>query len=268
MPSSQFAEEQKVDKELAQASPPPKSTASLSLGDAQELVAALTAISLKFGNNEKGVIATMNELLTRSDVLNHEQRDIIVPLLGDLKTLLKTSQEELQNFNTNAQKSLETQIKEVISKVDLSPLHARVDKANAVLVNSAAEFETKAEEIKKIAAQTKTLGFWSSFKFMLTGVATAAGILYGFFSYREAQIEAKLKAKYDEQLHTKLEKFQPFTRLNQEHYGISVVQRNNLDHIQLFFRDTSGTIQSGRSFATAEDGKKFQVTFIEIPIYK
>ena len=90
--------ENKVDEELAQASSPPKSVNSLSLQDAQELVASLSAIALKLGNSEKGVIATLNTILKRTEVLDQEQKNEILPLLGDLKALLKTSQDELKSF--------------------------------------------------------------------------------------------------------------------------------------------------------------------------
>ncbi len=75
MPDSQFQEEElDVDEELAQSSPSPKSVNSLSLQDAQELVASLSAIALKLGNSEKGVIATLNTILKRTEVLDQEQK--------------------------------------------------------------------------------------------------------------------------------------------------------------------------------------------------
>lgn len=240
----------------------------LMLSDFDRVTKLFRAALQALGSENTGAIAQLNTMIERTNVLDKEQREEILPLLGDLKALLKSSQDELKAFDKNAKSGLEERLKEVVAAVNLAPLHERIAKANAVIENSASTLETKAKAIEDIAAKTKTIGFFSSFKFMLTGVAIATALTYTFFSYSFDKKEEALKAKYDEQLQTKLEKFQPFSRLNQEHYGISVVQRNNLDHIQLFFRDTSGTIQTGKSFATDEQGKKFQVTFIEVPIYK
>lgn len=176
MPDSQFQEEElDVDEELAQSSPSPKSVNSLSLQDAQELVASLSAIALKLGNNDKGVIATLNQLLKQAEVLDKEQREQIVPLLGNLKALLQTSQDELKQFNAQAQKGLETQIKEVIGKVDFEPLNAKVKSVNDDVARSVgginmsiqnlesmisariAQIETTADRIKKMGFLTSTM---------------------------------------------------------------------------------------------------------------
>ncbi len=270
MPSSQFEEEElDIDEELAQPSLSPKSVNSLSLGDAQELVAALTAISLKFGNNDKGVIATMNELLKRSDVLNHEQRDVIAPLLGELKALLLTSQDELKNFNQNAQKSLESQIKETIAKVDFSPIEKKVAAANNQILESTNALKTKVEEIETIAARTKRLGFFASTKYLLVGLLGGAGFLYGFFTYREHGIEQKLKAEYDAKIAAMDTRTVVWKNLKDDQWGASIVEINGLKHIQLVVRDNSQQINLGRSYTTPDDkGKKYPVTFVNILIFK
>jgi len=269
MPKSQFDEEQEIDEELAQASPSPKSTASLSLGDAQELVAALTAISLKFGNNEKGVIATMNELLKRSDVLNTEQRDVISPLLGELKGLLLASQTELKQFNDQAQKSLETQIKEVIAKVDFSPVKQKVDEANISIQTTSNVMAQKIAEIEDIAKRTKRLGFFASLKFVVLGFGAGAGLLFAIYQYNTSQFEAKIKAQYDEKIQAMDTNTAVWKNLKDDQWGASIVEINGLKHIQLVVRDNSGQINLGRSYTPPNaQGKKFPVTFVNIPIFK
>lgn len=267
MPSSQFEEEElDIDEELAQPSPSPKSVNSLSLGDAQELVAALTAISLKFGNNDKGVIATMNELLKRSDVLNHEQRDVIAPLLGELKGLLLSSQEELKQFNTQAQKGLEGQLKEVIAKVDFSPIEKSVAAANAQILESTNSLKTKVEDIEKIANRTKKMGFFASTKYLLVGLVGGAAILYGFFQYKQHSFEQQIIAQYDAKFQKLDTRFQALKLLPDAHWNIVELNENGNRRLQLIFRDKDKSVTSGWA-DNKSTGLNYPVTYINVPIY-
>lgn len=269
MSSSQFDNEQEIEEELEQQpSSSPKSVNSLSLGDAQELVAALSAIALKFGNNEKGVIATLNTLLKRSEVLDKEQQDIIAPLLGELKALLLTSQDELKNFNQQAQKSLESQIKEVIGRVDFSPIQKKVEAANTQILESTNALKIKVEEIETIANRTKRLGFFASLKFVVLGFGAAAGFLFALYQYNTSQFEAKLKSEYDAKWSSLDSKFQVLNTQKPNEWNILKMKDDaGREYLQFIVRDNNKQVQCGYA-----DSKKssmgFNVSYFNIPIFK
>lgn len=281
MPNSQFADdyeeddvpiipEPEIKQELEYSGSPiaQKSVNSLSLADAQELVASLSAIALKFGNNDKGVIATMNELLRRSDVLNHEQRDIIAPLLGDLKALLISSQNDLENFNQNAQKNLETQIREVIGNVDFSPIQKRVAEANAQILESTNALQTKAEAIQALANSVKKLSFFQTLKWLVAGGVVGTVLMYGFFEYREDQTAQKLKAEFDVKIHALETRMSVFSKLKNDDWNALIVDNQGVKNLQIVVRDTTSQANCGRGFATDANNKKYQVSFFNIPIFK
>lgn len=227
--------------------------------------AALTAL----GNDNSGAIATLNTLLKRSEVLDKEQQEIISPMLGELKALLLSSQEELKNFNKSAQQSLEGQIKDVISKVDFSPVEEKVKAANAQILESVNELSIKAQAIQDLALKTQKLGFFASTKYLLVGLLGGAGILYGFFSYREAGIEQRLQADFAAKIKSLEARAAVWKNLKDDQWGASVVDIGGIKHIQLVVRDNSNQINLGRSFTTPDDkGKKYPVTFVNIPIFQ
>lgn len=227
--------------------------------------AALTAL----GNDNSGAIATLNTLLKRSEVLDQVQKEQIGPLLGDLKSLLLSSNDELKNWNQQAQKSLQMQIKEVVDNIDFSPMQKRVEEANAQILESANELSIKAQAIQELALKTQKLGFFASTKYLLVGLLGGAGILYGFFSYREVGIEQKLKAEFDAKTKAMETRAAVWKNLKDDQWGASVVDISGIKHIQLVIRDNSNQINLGRSFTTPDkDGKKYAVTFINIPIFK
>lgn len=226
--------------------------------------AALTAL----GNDNSGAIATLNTLLKRSEVLDKEQQEIISPMLGELKALLLSSQEELKNFNKSAQQSLEEQIKDVISKVDFSPVEEKVKAVNTQILESVNELSIKAQAIQELALKTKKLGFFASTKYLLVGLLGGAGILYGFFSYREAEIEQKLKAEFDAKIKSHEVRTSIFSQLKDDQWNASVVENAGVKNIQIVVRDTTSQANSGRGFATDSNGKKYQVSYFNIPIFK
>lgn len=286
MPSSQFEDEIENEYEESDDTVPmpeikqepeypgspiatsPKSVNSLSLADVQELVAALSAIALKFGNNEKGVIATLNTLLKRSEVLNKEQQEQIVPILGELKVLLTTSQDELKNFNQNAQKNLETQIKEVIGKVDFSPIQSKVEAANAQILESTNALQTKAEAIEKLANRVKKLSFFQTLKWLLAGGVVGTVLMYGFFSYRQELESQKLQADFDAKLHSLEARTSVFTKLKNDDWNALIVDNQGVKNLQIVVRDTTSQANCGRGFVTDPNGKKYQVSYFNIPIFK
>ena len=246
----------------------PKSVNSLSLADAQELVAALSAIALKFGNNDKGVIATLNTLLKRSEVLDKEQRDIIAPLLGELKALLLSSQDELKNFNQNAQKNLETQIREVICNIDLSPIQKRVADANAQIIESTNLLQTKAEAIEALAHKVKKLSFFSTLKWLVAGGVVGTVLMFGFFEYREQVVTQKLQAEFDAKIQKLEARTSVFKQLKNDDWNALIVDNQGQKNLQIVVRDTSSQANCGRGFATDANGKKYQVSYFNIPIFK
>lgn len=246
----------------------PKSVNSLSLADAQELIAALSAIALKFGNNDKGVIATLNTLLKRSEVLDKEQKEQIVPLLGELKALLATSQEELKNFNSQAQKNLETQIKEVIGNVDFSPIQSKVEAANVQILESTNALQTKAKEIEELANRVKKFSFFQTLKWLIAGGVVGTVLMYGFFSYREAGIAQKLKAEFDAKIQSIEARTSVFSKLKSDDWNALIVDNQGVKNLQIVVRDTTSQANCGRVFNTDPNGKKYQVSFFNIPIYK
>lgn len=264
VPIPEIKQEQELDYPSSPIATSPKSVNSLSLADAQELVAALTAISLKFGNNERGVIATMNDIIQRGDVLNHEQRNIIAPLLGELKVLLLSSQEELKSFNANAQQSLEGQLKDAISKIDFSPVEVTVKAANSQIIQSMNELSTKANEIEALANRVKKLSLFQTLKWLLAGGVVGTVLMYGFFEYREGQMEQKLKAQYDAKIQSLEARASVFSKLKSDDWN-ALVDGNNL---QIVVRDITSQANCGRGFTTDPNGKKYQVSFFNIPIYK
>lgn len=246
----------------------PKSVNSLSLADAQELIAALSAIALKFGNNDKGVIATLNTLLKRSEVLDKEQKEQIVPLLGELKALLATSQEELKNFNSQAQKNLETQIKEVIGNVDFSPIQSKVEAANVQILESTNALQTKAKEIEALASRVKKISFFSTLKWLLAGGVVGTVLMYGFFEYREQVVTQKLQAEFDAKIQTLEARTSVFNKLKTDDWNALIVNNNGQKNLQIVVRDTTSQANCGRGFDTDQNGKKYQVSFFNIPIFK
>ena len=227
--------------------------------------AALTAL----GNNNGGAIATLNTLLKRSEVLDKEQKEVIVPLFGELKSLLTTSQEELKSFNKSAQQSLEAQIKDVIAKVDFSPIEEKVKAANIQILESTNALKTKADEIEVLANRVKKLSFFQTLKWLVAGAVCTTVLMYGFFSYREAQTEQKFQAEYDAKIQAMETRAAVWKNLKDDQWGASIVDISGIKHIQLVVRDNSNQINLGRSFTTPDDkGKKFPVTFVNIPIFK
>lgn len=267
-PEPEIKQEQELDYSSSPIATSPKSVNSLSLADAQELVAALTAISLKFGNNDKGVIATMNELLKRSDVLNHEQRDIIAPLLGELKALLTTSQEEFKNFNKSTQQGLEGQIKDVISKIDFSPVEEKVKVANSKIIQSVNELSAKAEAIEALANRVKKLSFFQTLKWLLAGGVAGTVLMYGFFSYRQELESQKLQTEFDAKIQTLEARTSVFSKLKSDDWNALIVDNQGVKNLQLVVRDSTGQANCGRGFATDPNGKKYQVSYFNIPIFK
>lgn len=246
----------------------PKSVNSLSLADAQELIAALSAIALKFGNNDKGVIATLNTLLKRSEVLDKEQKEQIVPLLGELKALLATSQEELKNFNSQAQKNLETQIKEVIGNVDFSPIQSKVEAANVQILESTNALQTKAKEIEELANRVKKLSFFQTLKWLIAGGVVGTVLMYGFFEYREQVVTQKLQAEFDAKIQKLEARTSVFNQLKNDDWNALIVDNQNVKNLQIVVRDTTSQANCGRGFATDPNNKKYQVSYFNIPIFK
>lgn len=279
MPDSQFQEEEmNVDEELAQSSPSPKSVNSLSLQDAQELVASLSAIALKLGNNDKGVIATLNQLLKQAEVLDKEQREQIVPLLGNLKALLQTSQDELKQFNAQAQKGLETQIKEVIGKVDFEPLNAKVKSVNDDVARSVgginmsiqnleSTISARIAHIETTADRIKKMGFWASTKYLIAGMIVAISVGYGYSEIRTSNFEQNLQAQYDAKWNALESRFQLFKTQKSEQWNAVKMNDNGREYMQLVFRDGSKQVQCGWA-DTKQSGVGFAVSYINIPIYK
>lgn len=226
--------------------------------------AALTAL----GNDKIGAIATLNTLLKRSEVLDKEQKEQIVPLLGELKALLATSQEELKNFNSQAQKNLETQIKEVIGNVDFSPIQKKVAEANAQILESTNALQTKAEAIEALANKVKKLSFFQSLKWLVAGGVVGTVLMYGFFEYREQVVTQKLQAEFDAKIQTLEARTSVFSKLKSDDWNALILDNQGVKQLQLVVRDSTGQANSGRGFATDPNGKKYQVSYFNIPIFK
>lgn len=244
-----------------------KSVNSLSLQDAQELVAALTAISLKLGDSNKGTVFQINSLIARANVLDQEQREKIIPLMGELKALLLTSQEELKQCNKATQDNFQYQIKEVMSKVDFLPLKDKVDQFNSTIVVSVNELKTKIDELETIAARTKKIGFFSSVKFMVAGFALGTGLLFGMYQYKTFYFEQAKNDEFNAKWEKVEERFAVFKKLKDDQWNAVIIDNGGVKNIQIVVRDTTSQANSGRGFATDKNGK-YQVSYFNIPIFK
>lgn len=259
-PHSSFQNEKEKDEAAEQL---------LMLSDFDQVTKLFRAGLQALGNNETGAIATLNQLLKKAEVLDQETREKILPMLGELSALLTTSQEELKQFNAQAQRGLEAQIREVIAKVDFSPIQKKVEAANTQIIESTNALKTKMEEIETIANRTKTLGFFASTKYLAFGFLGGMGILYGLYQHNTSQFEKKLKAEYDAKIQSLETRTAIWKNLKDDQWGATIVEINGLKHIQLVVRDNSGQINLGRSFTTPNDkGQKYPVTFVNIPIFK
>lgn len=240
----------------------------LMLSDFDQVTKLFRAGLQALGNNETGAIATLNQLLKKAEVLDQETREKILPTLGELKALLAASQEELKQFNAQAQKGLEVQIKEVIANVDFSPIQKKVEAANTQILESTNALKLKAEEIESIANRTKTLGFFASTKYLLVGLLGGACVLYGFFSYREHNFEQKLKADYDAKWSSLDSKFQVLNTQKPGEWNILKMKEDNgREYLQFIVRDNNKQVQCGY-VDSKKSGMGFNVSYFNIPIFK
>lgn len=226
--------------------------------------AALTAL----GNDKNGAIATLNTLLKRSEILDQEAKNQIMPLIGELKALLLSSQEELKNFNREAQKSLEQQIRDVIGNIDFSPLDKKIAEANEKILTSANELSSKADEIQNTAETVHRLSRFQTLKWLLAGCIVATVLMYGFFELQQRNYKEKLQAQYDEKWSALEERFKVLKTQNPEHWNILKMNDNGREYLQFVIRDTSSQASSGKGFTTDANGKKYQVSYFNIPIFK
>lgn len=241
----------------------------LMLSDFDRVTKLFRAALQALGNENTGAIVMLKGLLSRAESLDEQTKKDIVPILGDLKALLVTSQDELKNFNKSAQEALETQIKDIINKVDFSPIQKKVEVTNTKILESTNAFTTKMEEIEAIANRTKRLGFFASLKFVVLGFGAAAGFLFALYQYNTSQFEEKIKVEFDAKIQAMETRTAVWKNLKEDQWGASIVEINGLKHIQLVVRDNSSQINLGRSFTTPDaKGQKHPVTFVNIPIFK
>lgn len=262
MPNPQIEEndELDIDEGLEPASPSFKSVNSLSLGDAQELVAALSAIALKFGNNQKGVIATLNTLLKRSEVLDKEQQDIIAPLLGELKALLTVSQDELKNFNEKAQSELQQRIEIAVKKVDLSPL-------NLKLLETINKLQIVAQETDERVKNIQTLSFLQTTKWLLAGGLISASFMFGFYQHQTSNFEEKLTDEYNKKWDGLESRFKYLKTQKQNEWNVIQMDDNGKKYLQFLVRDNNQQVQCGW-VDSKKSGMGFAVSYFNIPIFK
>lgn len=259
IPPSSFQNENEKDEAAEQL---------LMLSDFDQVTKLFRAGLQALGNNETGAIATLNQLLKKAEVLDHETQNQIVPLLGNLKALLETSQEELKQFNAQAQKGLEVQIRDVIANVDFSPIEKKVTEANKTILESSNALLLKAGEIEKIANRTQTLGFYASTKYLLVGLLGGACVLYGFFSFREHNFEQKLKAEYDAKWASLDSKFQVLNTQKPGEWNILKMKDDNgREYLQFIVRDNNKQVQCGY-VDSKKSGMGFNVSYFNIPIFK
>ncbi len=227
--------------------------------------AALTAL----GNDNSGAIATLNTLLKRTQIFDKEQQEIIAPMLGELKALLLSSQDELKNFNKSAQESLQSQIKNVIGSVDLSPIKQKVEVCNAQILESTNELSLKIEELQQTAAGVVRVSKAMQFKMLLVGVAISAAFLFGLYQYKTAEFEQTKNDEFNTKWQNIEDRLSSFKSLKSDAWGATIVTIDNQKYLQLVVVDNSGQVALGRSYSAPDQtGKKRPVSFINIPIYK
>lgn len=240
----------------------------LMLSDFDRVTKLFRAALQALGSENSGAIATLNQLIKKSEILDQETREKILPMLGELKALLASSQEELKQFNTQAQAGLEAQIRDVIAKVDFSPIQKKVEAANTKIIESSNALLLKAGEIESIANRTKTLGFFASTKYLLVGLIGGACVLYGFFSYREHNFEQKLKADYDAKWSSLDSKFQVLNTQKPGEWNILKMKDDNgREYLQFIVRDNNKQVQCGY-VDSKKSGMGFNVSYFNIPIFK
>ncbi len=258
LPSSTKKEEDKTDEAAEQL---------LMLSDFDKVTKLFRAGLQALGNENTGALATLNQLIKKAEILDQETREKILPMLGELKALLATSQEELKQFTTNAQKGLETQIQKVVNSVNFKPLENKVSEVNTTVESTVNLLNFKIAELEKIANRTKKMGFWASTKYLIAGMIVAISVGYGYSEIRTSNFEQNLQAQYDAKWNALESRFQLFKTQKSEQWNAVKMNDNGREYMQLVFRDGSKQVQCGWA-DTKQSGMGYPVSYINIPIYK
>ena len=198
--------------------------------------------------------------------------------MGDLKALLKTSQDELKSFNLEAQKGLVTQIKEIMANVDFNPLTTNVSNVNKSITDGVGSLNAavrtiettlkgRIQAIEDNASRTNNLGFFSSVTLIAAGMVLSISMGYGFYQYEIIDYEQKLEVQNNEKWKALDARFRLLNTQKFGDWNILKMDDNGREYLQLVNKDARKKVQCGWA-SSKESDMGFPVSYINIPIYK